>query len=297
MWYFIIVRVPWGCGSQISRQSAHESGKVVSPTHRPPLPPRTYSWYLFLLGAESSPACSTVPQPTAPQPTPFLLINAFFNCRSLQPPQVVISHCVICYWFCPEISFILLLLPNCITTSTRNLFFAVVIVTVEHVCYCNHFLPFYVPKYIALDINISHISRGHCEGHSRGREVGLVSRGWLASTVFSTHNGLDRWTSGLCCRSVLWEQPFCDSDSESVLYTLRARSKRPCDFFLWGYLKEKVFKHSPRSLEDVKERIQHEIDSIPPELTRRVMKNFRERLQQCVATDGRHTSDIIFKTH
>jgi len=48
-------RVPRGWSSQISWQSAHEAGKVVSPTHRPSLPPRKYFCYSFPLEAESKP--------------------------------------------------------------------------------------------------------------------------------------------------------------------------------------------------------------------------------------------------
>jgi len=40
--------VPVGWGFQISRQSAHEGCKCVSPKHRPPLPHRKYPWYSFL---------------------------------------------------------------------------------------------------------------------------------------------------------------------------------------------------------------------------------------------------------
>ena len=36
-------------------ESAHEGGKVVRPTHRPPLPPRRYYWYSCLIEAESTP--------------------------------------------------------------------------------------------------------------------------------------------------------------------------------------------------------------------------------------------------
>jgi len=39
----------------MSRQSAHEGGKVFSPTHRQPLPPGNIPGTQFLLQAESTP--------------------------------------------------------------------------------------------------------------------------------------------------------------------------------------------------------------------------------------------------
>jgi hypothetical protein len=41
--------------SRISRQSAHEGCKFVSPTHRPSLPPRRHPWHSFVLEADSMP--------------------------------------------------------------------------------------------------------------------------------------------------------------------------------------------------------------------------------------------------
>ena len=49
------LRAPGVWSAQISRQSAHEGGKVVIPMHWPPLPTRKYSWYSFLLEAEPTP--------------------------------------------------------------------------------------------------------------------------------------------------------------------------------------------------------------------------------------------------
>jgi hypothetical protein len=42
-------------GPECSRRYRLPGGKFVSPTHRPPLPPRNYPWYQFLLEAESTP--------------------------------------------------------------------------------------------------------------------------------------------------------------------------------------------------------------------------------------------------
>ena len=44
------LRVPGGRGSQISKRSAHEGGKVVSPMHRPPLLPREIFMVIISVG-------------------------------------------------------------------------------------------------------------------------------------------------------------------------------------------------------------------------------------------------------
>jgi hypothetical protein len=73
------LRVPGGWGSQIYRQSAHEGDKAVSPTHRPPLSPRKYSWYSVLLQAEwtTRPQCDLkIPvTPSGIEPATFRLIT------------------------------------------------------------------------------------------------------------------------------------------------------------------------------------------------------------------------------
>jgi len=66
-------------------------------------------------------------------------------------------------------------------------------------------------------------------------------------------------------------------------------------FFLWGYLKSKVYIRKPRTVDNLKVSIRKEIATVPQEMLINVMQNFEERLRTCVRQEGRHLSDIIFR--
>jgi len=66
------------------------------------------------------------------------------------------------------------------------------------------------------------------------------------------------------------------------------------DFFLWGYLKSKVYVRKPRTVDDLKVSVREEIAIVPQKMLVNVMQNFEERLRTCVRQEGRHLSDIIF---
>ncbi|KAL4107251.1 hypothetical protein QTP88_017631 [Uroleucon formosanum] len=68
-----------------------------------------------------------------------------------------------------------------------------------------------------------------------------------------------------------------------------------CDFFLWGYLKSRVYESKPRTLDELKDAIKTEIALIDENLLQRVHLNLLDRLSSCYEQDGRHMLDIHAK--
>jgi hypothetical protein len=58
-------------------------------------------------------------------------------------------------------------------------------------------------------------------------------------------------------------------------------------FFLWGYLKSKVYEKKPRTTVDLKQNIREEEAAISPTMLHRVMQNFQKSLRERV-NKGRH---------
>ena len=58
----------------------------------------------------------------------------------------------------------------------------------------------------------------------------------------------------------------------------------PLDFFLWGYLKSNVYINNTTTTCALQEEIKHCINEIQPQLCRKVMKNFDERVGMCQQT-------------
>jgi len=68
------------------------------------------------------------------------------------------------------------------------------------------------------------------------------------------------------------------------------------DYFLWGYLKDRVYVNKPKTLQQLKENIRAEIRALGPDILTRVMENVLERAKLCEAENGGHLRDVIFHT-
>jgi hypothetical protein len=61
----------------------------------------------------------------------------------------------------------------------------------------------------------------------------------------------------------------------------------PCDFFLWGYLKSRVYHTQPADLDELRTRIEHEFAVMPQDMMQRSIDSYQRRLQKCITVNGR----------
>lgn len=73
----------------------------------------------------------------------------------------------------------------------------------------------------------------------------------------------------------------------------RSPDLTPCDFFLWGYLKDKVYLNKPSSIDELKQEITAAINEITPEMLQNVFGNFFKRMNSCETAQGKHFQHLI----
>jgi transposase len=71
----------------------------------------------------------------------------------------------------------------------------------------------------------------------------------------------------------------------------------PCDYFLWGFLKDKVFSEKINNCNELKEKITQICSEIKEEICKKVINNLIYRLHYCIKKSGKHFANIMKKSH
>lgn len=78
-----------------------------------------------------------------------------------------------------------------------------------------------------------------------------------------------------------------------IEWPARSPDLTPLDFFLWGYLKSKVYLTKPNDIEDLQNRIREEIRQITPQVLENVQNGFYHRLGHCQQQVGGHFEHLL----
>lgn len=73
----------------------------------------------------------------------------------------------------------------------------------------------------------------------------------------------------------------------------RSPDLTPLDFFVWPYVKHRVYQLEPESIDHLKQCIIDAFNTITPEMLRKVHQHIVKRLQQCIAVNGGHVEQFL----
>ena len=78
-----------------------------------------------------------------------------------------------------------------------------------------------------------------------------------------------------------------------IEWPARSPDLTPTDFFLWGFIKDRVYATKHENLEELKEAITTEIRSLPIALCQRACRSVSKRLQLSKDLEGRHFEHLL----
>ena len=118
----------------------------------------------------------------------------------------------------------------------------------------------------------------------------LACRGWREG---------ERWRRGRhFIRSVTMERwnvqqrVTCVRSFGDIAWPARSPQLTLPNVFLWGFLKDRVFRRRIVTIQELKQAIVDEVAAIDEDLRRRVYGNLQTILQQCIDVNGGRVPDV-----
>ena len=78
-----------------------------------------------------------------------------------------------------------------------------------------------------------------------------------------------------------------------ILWPPRSPDLTPLDFFLWGYVKDKVFRTPPGTVQVLMDRITEVCANLSPVIIERSLASFEARLFYCMEQDGHQFEHLL----
>jgi hypothetical protein len=87
------------------------------------------------------------------------------------------------------------------------------------------------------------------------------------------------------------KKKFGDRFIDKKTWPPRSPDLNPCDFFLWGYLKSRVYNPLPNNLDELKANRAREISNIGKDVLKNTFLNFSKRCNLVIEANELHIND------
>ena len=104
------------------------------------------------------------------------------------------------------------------------------------------------------------------------------------SIGYSQQDGATSHTSQVSMAEI--QSFFGDRIISKGLWPPRSPDLTPPEYFLWGYLKGRVYQNKPRTIDALKANIAEKIQAVTADVLARTFQNMARQVQSCLDANG-----------